>query len=501
MKVSLALPPGVARGPTASYVEGRWFDTNLIRWRGGRLMPVGGWERMTETPLASTPRALATWVDTLDVRRHAVGCDGHLLILTGDSVLDATPPGFAVADSAITRGGFGAGKYGRENFGDARQEGSTTLARAYSFSLAAWGEDVLAVASFDGRLMRWTPQKPQDKATVISQAPQGARAMIVTDERHVVMIGSAVNPRRVSWCSREDYTDWNFASVTNTAGFIDMNTDGLPVALARVREGILIFTEIDVWLMRFVGSPYIYSLERIGETTSLISPNSIATFGGRAVWMGREGFFLYDGGYVKPLPSDVGGFLYADMDAYTGIFRAHAAPNGSFPEIWFFYPSEGATECDRYALWNYEENWWALGKLERTVAAPAGVAKFPMMASPDGHLYQHESGWTAAGLTRVGQVYATSPTIRVGDGGDRQLSVLQTFPDLNGAPKAASFTFDVRDTPDGPPRRAGPYLARSDGYMDARFTGRDVQLTVTATADDLWTLGKPILEAKPRGRR
>lgn len=500
MKVPMTLPPGVARGATPSSVPGRWFDTNLIRWRGGRLMPVGGWERMTPEPLASTPRAIATWVDLHDVRRHAVGCDGHLLILTGDSVLDATPADFVRADSAITLGGFGAGPYGEENWGDARQQGSTTLARAYSFSLAPWGQDLLALASFDGRLLHWTPDSPQAKAAVVTQAPRGARAMIVTDERHVVMVGSDTNPRRLSWSSSEDYTDWNFSSVTNTAGFVDMNTDGLPVALVRVREGILIFTDIDIWLMRFVGAPYVYSLERIGETTSLISPNSIAAVSGRAIWMGREGFFIYDGGYVKPLASDIGGFLYADMDPYTGIFRAHAAANGSYPEVWFFYPSAGETECDRYAIYNYADDWWALGKLSRTVAVPAGVSKFPLMAGVDRHLYQHESGQTAAGLTRVGRVYATSPTIRVGSG-DRQMAVTQVMPDLDGAPRAASFTFAVRDTPDGFARQAGPYLARPDGYMDVRFTGRDVQLTIAATDDALWTLGTPILEAKARGMR
>ncbi|NNM74745.1 hypothetical protein [Enterovirga aerilata] len=440
-------------------------------------------------------------MDNADLRHTGLGCDNHLLILTGDSVFDATPDGFVPADDALTLGGYGVGLHGGEEYGTPRSKGSFALSRAYSFSLAPWGEDLLALASFDGKLYRWTPQSPTDKAAVISQAPTGNRAVSVTDERHVLLLGAGGNPRRIAWCSRENYTDWDFLSVTNTAGFLDLPTNGLPVGLTKVREGHLVFTEMDAFLIRFVGSPFIYTYEKIGETTSILSPNAVADFGGRAVWMGREGFFIYDGGFVKPLPSDVGSFIYETMDPLFGIFRTHASTNGAFPEIWWFFPSKGATECDRYVVWNYEEGWWTIGRLERTAMQPAGVEKFPLMAGTDRHLYQHESGLTAAGFRRAQDVWIKSAPFMVGDG-SQQMDVVQAFPDITCHDRrGVSFNFDVRTTPDGPATRKGPYFIRPDGYMDMRWGGREAQLILQGEDDCEWSVGTPRLEVRPRGAR
>ena len=45
--VKLEIPPGVFRNGTEYQVSGRWYDSNLVRWIDGLMMPVGGWERLT----------------------------------------------------------------------------------------------------------------------------------------------------------------------------------------------------------------------------------------------------------------------------------------------------------------------------------------------------------------------------------------------------------------------------------------------------------------------
>jgi hypothetical protein len=499
-ELALAYPPGIIRGATPAMAPGRWFDANLMRWRSGNMQPVGGWERMTQTPLASLPRKALSWVDDLDVQRYAFGCDSKLLILSGDTVFDATPVGFAASDGNLGTGGYGIGAYGLEDYGTPRSQGSIALLRAPAFSLGTFGQSLLALASWDGKLYRYNPATPAAVAAVIANAPVSNTAMIVTPERHVVLLGCGGAPRRVAWCSRENYDDWNFASTTNTAGFLDMDTAGRPVAAVRVREGTLIFTDVDVWLLRFVGSPSVYSLERIGETTTLLSPNAIATFSGRAVWMGREGFFLYDGGYVKPLPCDVGDFVYDQMDPLYRLLRSHASANGSFPEIWFHYPKRDSVECDRLVIWNYEEGWWGLGDIGRSCMIPAGINRFPVATGTDKNVFQHESGWTDAGVSLVtqGRLYAEGGTVRLGDG-ERAMTVNRSFPDTSGVP--CKFKFLVRDAPGGAERVKGPYTPRADGKMDVRFTGRDVRLRVEPAADGDFSVGQLLLKPQTRGGR
>lgn len=492
--------PGVVRGATPTSAPNRWWNANGVRWRGGVARPIGGWDRVTSAPLDTLPRAILTWVSNSDVRYTALGCDSKLLIMSGGSVLDATPDGFTSTDEAAgSGGGYGAGPYGAEEYGTARSVYSFALARPYRFFLSSWGEDLLALASFDGKLYRWTPTAPAGPAGIIAEAPTGNSGLIVTPERHVVLLGAGGEPRRIAWCSREDYTDWDFMSVTNTAGFLDMETPGFPISAVRVREGTLIFTELDVWLLRYVGTPYIYGLERVGETTTLLSPNAVATFGGRAVWAGRSGFYLYDGGFVKALPSDVGDFMFADMDPTMGLFRAHASANGSFPEVWFFYPSVGQSECDRMVVWSHAEGWWSIGNLARTAMEQMGVNRVPIAAAPNGHVYYHETGWTDAGAPRFPGIFLEGGTVRV-QGGQRQIMIRQVWPDTQG-PTPLDFSFYAKDVPNGPERAYGPYLQRANGYLDVRLTGRDMRMRVRPTADGDWSLGQPVGDIRPRGGR
>jgi len=59
---------------------------------------------------------------------------------------------------------------------------------------------------------------------------------------------------------------------------------------APVREGTLIWTDNEAWIMRYVGLPYIYQIERIGFGCGLIAPQAFATTAGRCIWMGNEPF-------------------------------------------------------------------------------------------------------------------------------------------------------------------------------------------------------------------
>jgi len=61
------VPPGVMKLATPLQTKGRYWDANLIRWRSGKLLPVGGWQRVTSTPLTSTIRGLGLMA--LQIRR------------------------------------------------------------------------------------------------------------------------------------------------------------------------------------------------------------------------------------------------------------------------------------------------------------------------------------------------------------------------------------------------------------------------------------------------
>lgn len=332
-----------------------------------------------------------------------------------------------------------------------------------------------------------------------SSVPTGNRAVAVTEERHVMVAGTSGSPRRLAWSSREDYTDWNFASTTNTAGFLDLETATPLLTIVSVREGMLVFSETDVFLVRYIGSPFIYSAERLGAS-SVLHPNMIATYDGKAMWFDQSGFMQYEGGSMRPVQCPILDFFKADLDPAYGNNVSHASANGVFDEVWFFYPSAGQSECDKYIIYNYNEGWWGTGSLSRTAAFPAGANKYPLMAGSDKFIYAHEDGWTDAGNPRIGDVWIETGALSVGNG-DRGFEVRQMLPATGFGYDTLKVTVYGKQTPDGAERTFGPYTPRSDGYMDMRVSARDIRVRFEATEDGDWGIGKMRLEVAPGAGR
>ena len=499
--VPVQLPAGIERNNTPYDTPNRWWDMNLVRWQSGNIKPIGGWTRLTGSVLDSAIRKIFVYRDNANDREVLVGTNAKLYTDQG-GYTDITPTGFVPLSSIGVNGGYGTFAYGKYGYGNARPSPDPLFAPYAYWTFANWGQDVVLTANSDGRLFYYVSSTPNTAPTIISGAPTGVNGVVVTDERHVMAIGGgtgALTARTVSWSSSEDYTDWNFSSTTNTAGYQQLSSRTPLLKAVKVKEGVLIFSTTDVFLCQYVGLPFIYGFQHISDT-SMMHPDSIATFNGKAVWLSRYGFQLYNGGFVQPLDCPILNDILTGMDPVYGPARLHASHHGVFPEVWFFYPSTGSTECDRYAVWNYAENWWGWGALPRSAMAPADVYKFPYMGGSDGNMYQHEDGWLAAGASRVGSIYVESGALGL-DNGDQFVEVRQVVPATGIGTSQLGISFYTRNTPEGAERTFGPYSMRSDGYTDTRVSGREARVRFQALTDGDWGLGKVRLDVASGGGR
>jgi hypothetical protein len=116
-------PPGVFKNGTPYRVKGRWSDCNLVRWKNGRLQPLGGWEEVIRSTITGIGRAMITWRDFKGARWLAIGTNSNLYIYTSLSgtASDITPVVTAIpAEVALVSGdsdgsigvGFGTGDFG-----------------------------------------------------------------------------------------------------------------------------------------------------------------------------------------------------------------------------------------------------------------------------------------------------------------------------------------------------------------------------------------------------
>jgi hypothetical protein len=487
--VPIQLPAGLERNNTPYETLDHYWDSNLVRWQSGSIVPVGGWTRLTATPLADAVRKIHVYRDNSDQRHTLVGTDSKLYEDNGSSYTDITPAAFVPLNTPGT-GGYGTLTYGSSTWGTPRS-GSSGVFSPYSYwTMDNWGQDVILTANSDGRIFYYSTATATVAPAVVTTAPTGNNGVAVTPERHVIafgQVGSSGSVFRVAWCSREDYTDWNFASTTNTAGFQDLDAHSPLIAAPQVREGHLIFSRSDVYLMQYVGQPFIFGFTWLAAT-AMMHPASIIPFNGRAAWLSRSGFQLYNGGVVSDLPCPILNDIFAEMDPTYGQFRIHGALNGKFPELWWFYPTRGNTEANRYVMWNYDENWFAWGMLTRSAMSSAVTDVAPFMGSADGNIYQHDAAdqWTNAGNPRFQDIFIETGALGVSD---RIVDINQLQAATGDGATALKVTAFAQYTPEGAVNTFGPYTPRSDGYCDTRISGRNVRFRWQPTADGSWGIG------------
>jgi hypothetical protein len=501
------LPPGIYKSGTPASVQGRWADGNLVRWHSGALQPLGGWERSTSTPHSTVCRRFLPFVDADGLRRLMMACEEGLFVETSGTIVDVSPVGFTPVDPVLSVGGYGTNVYSYDDYGDGRPDTLDPFAAPYGYFLDTWGSEVLAVQTSDGRLMHWVPSSPEVAATIPATSPTACQSMVVTPERHVMIGGYSGNPRTVRWSSRESLIDWDLASTTNTAGELVLETPGEILSMVKVREGTLVFTDVDVWLIRYTGQPFVYGQEKLAEHCGPLSPQSIATFNGRAMWLGPDNFWIYEAGQVNVMPSELGDFVFDDMARTTGRFTACASLNGIYPEVWFSYPTLDADDNDITVIFHTTERWWSIARFGRTAMHPGGLLPWMTTAGYDKHNYLHEKGWLAAGVSRVGDVWAETYAVSLGAGG-RVMTVLGGEADSFTGYEKTRFRFFARLSREGSvydgatfEREFGPYSATVYGRIDCRFAARDLRLRVEANADALWTTGALRLSLSPRGGR
>lgn len=496
----MQLPAGLWRNGTIRQARGRYYDATLIRFYEGTIRPVGGWQAHSASTVTGAARRIIGWVDNSGARWIGIGTHSNLYAMNRAGTLyDITPSGFTTGRAdASSAGGYGSGAYGTGPYGTPRPAtGSIQFPTVWS--LDTWGEYLVGCNADDGELYEWQLDTGTP-ADVITDAPSNNRACLVTEEGFLVALGADGNPRLVQWCDQRDNTTWS-PTVANQARSIPLQTQGRIMCGVRTRGAFLVLTDQDVHRGVYQGLPYVYGLERVGQDCGVISQAAAIAAGDLVAWMGEGGFWLYDG-YVKPLQSEVGDYVFTDLNQ-TQRGKAFAIHNPQFGEVTWFYPSGGSNEVDRYVTWNYRESHWAIGSLIRTCGVARGAFEVPLMVDDGGTVYEHEVGVGWGSLTPYVETGPLEWTEETGEVGRRIVSVLGINPDERTEGEVEA-TFLARMYPNGDETTYGPYdLTEKNvgGIVPTRFTTRDVRMRLSATGQNDFRVGQFSLELEPGGER
>jgi len=406
----------------------------------------------------------------------------------------------AAASQPVVRGygvgGYGVGGYG---VGDTNPDpkSSPIPITAFDWTIDNWGEYLIA-CPVGGSIYSWSPISGAQSASLIQTGPVANDGMFVAmPQRQIVAWGSTFNgipdPLLIRWCDVANYNSW-VATVTNQAGSFRVSKGSKIIGCLQGPQQALIWTDLGVWSMQYVGPPLAYSFNEIGTGCGLIGRKAAGSLNGMIFWMGPTQFFRLGSSGAEAIPCPVWDIVFQNIDE-NNYNKIRFAANSNYNEVSWFYPTKDSNgEIGAYVKYNIVLNAWDCGTLKRSAWINQSVLGTPIGAGLDGFIYQHEVGYDAD--TQPMRSYFQTGYFQIAEA-EYKIFVDQVWPDFKwgvyDGPQGANLklTFYVADYPGDTPRIYGPYnMNQLKDFLTPRFRGRLVSIRVES--DDpasFWRIG------------
>lgn len=385
-----------------------------------------------------------------------------------------------------------------------------------------------------GSLVELQPEYPNGHAIDMastafgadSWAPTVATKVLVTEERHIVVLGtndptnigstSLQDPMLVRWSDQENPYIW-LPTPLNTAGFQRLAYGSKLITSEKTRQEVLIWSDNALYSMRYLGPPYTFGFNTISAEITIASPNCVTTASNITYWMGLDKFYVYSG-RVDTLPCAIRQYIFDDLNL-NELDIIQSGTNEKFNEVWWLYPSQNSTEIDRYAVYNYLEKLWYYGTIDRTAWLDSHIRTYPL-ATANNRLFLQEYGVddaTDPDDPQPIESYITSADFDLGEG-EQYSFIKRIIPDVDfigseTETPSVTFTVAVRNFP-GQGLFTHQDLAVTDGTFRTiqiydytnqtwlRLRGRQVAFKIGSNELGVkWQLGVPRLEIQPDGKK
>ncbi|MAS98091.1 MAG: hypothetical protein CMF29_04085 [Kiritimatiellaceae bacterium] len=416
----------------------------------------------------------------------------------------------------VSATGWGANPWGDNTWGSGAALSVAGQLRLYSQD--NFGEDLVFNVR-NGGIYYWDQSGGLNSRGVditslggASNCPTIAAQVLVSDnDQHVIAFGAntlgsaAQDALLVRWSDQESITDWT-PTATNTAGGVRINSGSEIVGAIQTRQEILIWTDVSVHSMRFIGAPFIFQFTTISSDVSMISPKAAVNARGNVYFMDQTGFYVYNGA-VQQIPCSVQEYVLTNIDM-SQSFKVFAAENNAFSEIIWFYPKTGSGgEISDYVSFNYNENLWAVGTLARGAWLDSGVLSGPIASSvitstDDNYVYNHEDGHDDDGSAMT--AYIESGDLEIGDGNNFMM-IDRVLPDFSFSGNSAEITMTIKGSNyplETPSSLATATITESTTQANIRARARHTVLRIeSSSAGYGWRLGGFRFGMRQDGRR
>jgi hypothetical protein len=335
---------------------------------------------------------------------------------------------------------------------------------------------------------------------------------------------TSLDPMLIRWSDQNNQYQWT-PDATNQAGSIRLSHGSEIVAAVQTRQEIVVFTDSTVYSLQYLGPPYVWSSQILGDNISIAGYNAAIIASGVIYWMGVDKFYAYDG-RVQTLNCDLRRYIFNDFNADQKD-QVYCGTSEGFNEVWWFYCSANSNYIDRYVIYNYVERCWYYGTMSRTAWLDSGLLPYPVAATYNsstqlGRLIYHESGLNdnTDGTENAIDAYISSSEFDIGDGHNFGF-VWRVIPDLtfsnstnapgSVSPRVTMTLYGLYNSGSGSISSASGQVAQSSTYVVTeeftgqiytRLRGRQMIFRVGSNqVNTAWQLGAPRIDIRPDGRR
>jgi hypothetical protein len=361
-----------------------------------------------------------------------------------------------------------------------------------------------------------------------SEVPLYQSYLLISDSsRFVFAFGTndiftaTFDPMLVRWSDQENPVEWS-PSITNQAGSIRLSHGSQIVTAVQTRQEILVFTDVSLYSLQYLGPPFVWGNQILGDNISIASQNSAMAAANTVYWMGVDKFYMYDG-TVKTLRCDLRQYIFQDLNVLQ-FDQVFAGTSEGFNEIWWFYCSSTSDVIDRYVIYNYAEDIWSYGTMSRTAWLDSGILGNPIAATYSHNLVTHEVGVNdgETGTDLPLDAYITSSQFDIDDGHNFSF-IWRMLPDItfrgstdNSSPQVTMYLLPLKNSGSGytNPASVGgdssALVTQTVAYPIEEFTGqvytrvRGRQMSIKIASNKLgttWQLGAPRIDIRLDGRR
>lgn len=216
---------------------------------------------------------------------------------------------------------------------------------------------------------------PNETLQVVSSSTYGFIIALGSTPYDPSNFNSTFDPMLVRWSDQSNAVEWT-PTTYNQSGEQRLTNGSYIVGSVNTRQEILIWTDASLYSMQYLGPPYTWGFTSLMDNISTISPNCMVSVNGITYWMGVDKFFIYSG-RVDTLPCSLRKFVFTNINLTQG-FQIVSGYNEAFNEVWWHYPSVNSQINDSYVIFNYAENTWYYGSLNRTAWLDSPLRQYPM---------------------------------------------------------------------------------------------------------------------------